>query len=92
MFKITIALYWKCIILKAQDKIFCNEYPKSTLAVGVDILGKLITSFHLIFISFLWRIIFILFAVGCLVDMDTHCSLILPLNLIGIDCIHLCLL
>lgn len=41
MFRITIALYWKCIILKAQDKIFCNEYPKSTLAVSVDIFAKI---------------------------------------------------
>lgn len=41
MFRITIALYWKCIILKAQDKIFRNEYPKSTLAVSVDIFAKI---------------------------------------------------
>lgn len=41
MFRITIALYWKCIILKAQDKIFCNEYLKSTLAVSVDVFAKI---------------------------------------------------
>lgn len=41
MFRITISLYWKCIILKAQDKIFSNEYLKSTLAVRADIFAKI---------------------------------------------------
>lgn len=41
MFEITISLYWKRIILKAQDKIFCNEHFKSTLAVSVDIFAKI---------------------------------------------------
>lgn len=41
MFGITISLYWKRIILKAQDKIFRNEYLKSSLAVSVDIFAKI---------------------------------------------------